>query len=170
MAKRLQLRRFHRGEKQILQTKLHDRKLPVWVAQRYRVVAGVRRGHSVWAAACQTGCAKETAYRCVKDFNQCGFRRFERSSNPQGRPSGVTERQRQTLIRLAKKRPTDVGLPFTNWSMTKLQAYLVKHRLFPTVSPEWLRRLLRRAGVSWQRTKTWKRSTDPDLEAKKSGF
>lgn len=29
MPKRVKLRRFHRGEKQLLDAKLHDRKLPV---------------------------------------------------------------------------------------------------------------------------------------------
>jgi len=170
MAKRLKLRRFQRGEKQMLIAKLHDRKLPLWIAQRYRIVACVYQNQSVRAAARHLGCAKETAYRCIKEFNEHGFRRFECSSNPEGRPSQITELHLKTLIRIAEKRPTDVGLPFTNWSMTKLQDYLVKHHHFPSVSPEWMRRLLRRADVSWQHTKTWKQSHDPDFAAKKSVF
>ena len=170
MPKRLPLRRFRRGEKRKLMSKLRDRKLPVWVAHRYQLIALIRGGLSTLAAARRIGCAKETAYRCLADFNQFGFRRFERSSNPAGRPSGITRRQAQDLVRIARKRPTDVGLPFTNWSMTKLRDYLLKHQLFPPVRPEWLRRLLHQAGVSWQHTKTWKHSDDPDFKAKKSGF
>jgi transposase len=34
------------------------------------------------------------------------------------------------------------------------------------ISHEGLRELLREAGVSFQRLKTWKRSRDPDYEAK----
>ena len=170
MPKRLLLRRFRRGEKQKLMTKLRDRKLPVWAAHRYLLIGLMRGGLSTLAAARRIGCAKETAYRCLTDFNRSGFRHFERSSNPAGRPSGITRQQVQDLVRIARKRPTDVGLPFTNWSMTKLQDYLLKHQLFPSVSPEWLRRLLHRADVSWQHTKTWKHSDDPDFKAKKSGF
>jgi transposase len=170
MPKRLALRRLRRGEKQRLRRKSHDRKLPIWMAQRYRVIALVYAGLSVRAAARRLMCAKETAYTWLRVFNGSGFRQFERISNPQGRPSTVSRSQLQTLIQLAQKRPTDVGLPFTNWSMTKLRDYLVKHRRFPAMSAEWLRRLLRRAGISWQRTKTWKRSMDPEFEAKKSAF
>lgn len=170
MPKRLSLRRFRRGEKRMLEVKLNDRKLPVWMAQRYRIIAAVRQGQSVLAAARHVGCAKETAYRWIREFNRSGFKGFDRISNPAGRPSQLTPRQIQLLLQVARKRPTDVGLPFTNWSMTKLQDYLVKHRRFPPVSPEWLRRLLRRSQVSWQRTKTWKQSSDPDFELKKSGF
>jgi transposase len=170
MPKRILLRRFHRGEKQLLLTMLHDRKLPVWRAQRYRLIALVYNGLSVRAAARRLTCAKETAYRWIEEFNRVGFRYFDRTSHPEGRPSQFTAQHLKLLYHIAQKRPTDVGLPFTQWSMTKLHAYLVKQRHFPKVSPEWLRRQLRRAKISWQRTKTWKQSHDPHFKAKKSGF
>ena len=170
MPKRINLRRFHRGEKQLLNAKLHDRKLPVWLAQRYRLIAFVYVGLSVLAAARRLRCAKETAYRWIKEFNRLGFRQFDRPSHPEGRPSQLTRAQLELLYHIAQKRPTDVGLPFTNWSMTKLQEYLVKKRHFPKVGPEWLRQLLRRAKISWQRSKTWKQSHDPQFKAKKSVF
>lgn len=149
---------------------LRDRKLPVWQAQRYRLIALVYNGVSVRAAARHLTCAKETAYRWIEEFNRVGFRYFDRISNPAGRPSRFSVQQLKLLYRIAKKRPTDVGLPFTQWSMTKLHAYLMKQRHFPMVSPEWLRRQLHRAKISWQRTKTWKQSHDPQFKAKKSGF
>ncbi len=170
MPKRVKLRRFHRGEKQWLNVKLRDRKLPVWHAQRYLLVALVYDKLSILAAARHLGCAKETAYRWIKEFNWIGFRKFDRSSHPEGRPSKLTQRQLDLLAQIAQKRPADVGLPFTNWSMTKLQEYLVKKRQFPKVSPEWLRQLLHRAKISWQRSKTWKQSHDPRFKAKKSVF
>src|ERR1700690_2130025 len=170
MPKRSQLRRFRRGEKQMLNAKVHDRKLPQWVAQRYKLIGLVRSGLSVLAAARQVGGAKDTAYRCLAEFNQSGFRRFERSSNPTGRPSQLSALQLQRLTQVAKKRPTDVGLPFTNWSISKLHDYARKHRLWPSLGPEWLRQVLRREGISWQRTKTWKKSHDPEFKAKKSAF
>ena len=170
MPKRIKLRRFRRGEKKMLFTKVHDRKLPVWIAQRYRIIAGVYQQQSVRATARQLGCAKETAYRCVKEFNQHGFHRFQRSSHPEGRPTQISRGQMNILLRTAQKRPTDVGLPFTNWSINTLQEYLMKRKNFPKVSPEWLRRLLHRGKVSWQHTKTWKQSHDPHFAAKKSVF
>lgn len=170
MPKQLSLRRFHRGEKRKLTIKVHDRKLPRWVAQRYQLIRLIRNGLSVLAAARQVGCAKDTAYRCVAEFNASGFRYFERSSNPTGRPSQISAQELQQIAQIAQKRPTDVGLPFTNWSISKLHTYLVKHHLLPAVGPEWLRQLLRREQVSWQRTKTWKKSHDPEFKAKKSAF
>jgi transposase len=170
MPKRLKLRPFRRGEKQTLYTKLRDRKLPAWAMHRYQIIALVRAGLSVFQSARQVGSSPKMAYLWVIRFNKFGFRDFEQSSNPTGRPSRLTPHELQLLKRTAQKRPTDVGLPFTNWSMTKLHDYLIKRRHFPAVSAEWLRQLLRRADVSWQRTKTWKQSHDPDFKAKKAGF
>lgn len=170
MPKRLCLRRFRRNEKKTLTTKLHDRKLPTWAMHRYQIIAHVRDGSSVFQAMSQVNCAVNTAYLWVKRFNQSGFRAFESSSHPEGRPSELTQRQLSLLCHIAQKRPTDIGLPFTQWSMTKLHAYLVKQRHFPKVSPEWLRRQLHRAKISWQRTKTWKQSHDLQFKAKKSVF
>lgn len=170
MPKRITLRRMRRGEKQQLQSKAHDRKLSAGIAQRYRLVALVYAGLNVLSAARRLNCAKETAYHWVHEFNTHGFRDFERPSNPSGRPSQLKRQHQRTLLSIAQKRPTDVGLPFTNWSIAKLRDYLVAHRHFPNVSGEWLRRLLRRAHISWQRTKTWKQSTDPAFAAKKSVF
>lgn len=55
--------------------------------------------------------------------------------------------------------------PFTAWSLTKLIAYLREHHRL-MVSTETARRVLHQAGITWQRTKTWKTSRDPDFAAK----
>ncbi len=170
MPQRLKLRRFHRGEKRWLHSKLHDRKLPAWAMHRYQIIAMIRKGSSPFNASQHVGCSAKAAYLWLRRFNASGFGRFEQGSHPEGRPSQLTSNQLNLLYHVAQKRPTDVGLPFTNWSIHKLQLYLVRKRNFPKVSAEWLRRRLRRAKISWQRTKTWKQSHDPQFKAKKSAF
>ncbi|MBE7518462.1 MAG: hypothetical protein HS107_04370 [Thermoflexaceae bacterium] len=68
---------------------------------------------------------------------------------------------------MALSRPEDLGLPFAQWSVSKLKAYCLKEGLIAPITDEWLRRLLRREGVSYQHTKTWKQSPDPEFEVKK---
>jgi transposase len=51
----------------------------------------------------------------------------------------------------------------TQWSLAKLRQYLVEQGILAKISLEWLRQLLRRRGVRWRRTKTWKESTDPEF-------
>lgn len=170
MPKRLRLRRLRRGEKQQLGANTRDRKLSAGMAQRYRLIGLVYGGLSVLKAVRRLNCAPKTGYHWVHEFNANGFRNFQRPSNPDGRPTQLSKRDLQTLRVVAVQRPTECGLPLTNWSMTALRDYLVKQRDFPAISTEWLRRLLHRERISWQRTKTWKQSTDPEFAAKKSAF
>jgi transposase len=170
MPKRLQLRRFHRGEKILLQAKLCDRKLPAWAMHRYQIISLIRKGFSPFKASQLIGCSAKAGYLWRQRFDTNGFAGFEQSSHPEGRPPELTQSDLKLLYHIAQKRPTDVGLPFTQWSISKLHAYLVKQRHFPKVSPEWLRRQLHRVKISWQRTKTWKQSHAPQFKPKKSVF
>ncbi|MGW0737680.1 IS630 family transposase [Streptomyces sp. NPDC002851] len=70
-----------------------------------------------------------------------------------GRPRLLSPDDEDFVIQTATTRPTKLGQPFTRWSLRKLVAYL-------------LRGLLARRGITFQRTKTWKESPDPDREAK----
>lgn len=54
----------------------------------------------------------------------------------------------------------------TQWSLSKLRAYLVSQKLVPQISLDWLHTLLVRFGIRWRHTKTWKESTDPEFEQK----
>jgi len=60
-------------------------------------------------------------------------------------------------------------MPFTTWSLRKLADYLVRRRLVAKTTANMLGRILRENGVTFQRTKTWKESNDPEFAAKKNG-
>lgn len=85
-----------------------------------------------------------------------------------GRPPTFTEEQKARIVEVALSRPQDLGLPFTQWSLSKLQEYVIKEGIVESISHEWVRQILRNVGVSYQRTKTWKESNDPEYELKKT--
>ncbi len=70
--------------------------------------------------------------------------------------------------KLAKSRPAEHGLPFSAWSLAKLADFLVAEGVVDDISHEGLRALLREEGVTFQRMKTWKASTDPRYAVKKA--
>jgi hypothetical protein len=70
----------------------------------------------------------------------------------------------QVIVTTATARPEKLGQPFTRWSLRKLAAYLAGQGI--RVGRERLRQLLRQQGISFQRTRTWKESSDPDKDAK----
>lgn len=164
----IRVRQLRQQERRLLQGRLKDKKLSVRIYERYRVIAEAAQGRSVPDIADRVGVHFTTVYDWVHRFNQEGFVAFEAAPNPQGRPSSLSSRQVRQLIATALARPVDLGLPFTHWSVAKLQEYCRAKKLLPAFSNEWVRRLLRREGISFQRTKTWKESPDPDFELKKT--
>ena len=83
-----------------------------------------------------------------------------------GRPRLISEGDIEVIVAAARTRPEKLGLPFTRWSLRKLAAYLAGRDRPVRISRERLRRILHERGISFQRTRTWKESTDPDKDAK----
>jgi transposase len=103
----------------------------------------------------------------IHNFNEDGFDSlYPRYAG--GRPPTFTLGQRREIKKIALSRPMDHDLPFSTWSLSKLAEFLVAEGVVDDISHEGLRQLLREEGVSFQRLKTWKVSTDPDFEAKKN--
>ncbi len=103
----------------------------------------------------------------IHNFNTDGFD----SLAPRyagGRPPKFTLPERQQIKKIGLSRPTDHGLPFSTWSLSKLAEFLVAEGVVDDISHEGLRVLLREEGVSFQVIKTLKLSNDPDFEAKKN--
>lgn len=102
--------------------------------------------------------------KVIHEFNE---RRFD-SLDPDyrgGRPRRITPDQRQRVVAVAGARPDTQGVPLTRWSLDRLAVWLAGQGIVE-VSPAHLARLLEAAGLSFQRTRFWKASPDPDYQAK----
>lgn len=164
---RVRLRRLTRREQQVLGRKLRELQLSAQLHRRYRIIQAAQRAPSVPAAAHAVGCDITTAYHWVARFNASGFTTFERPTNPHGRRPIITSEQLRELMEVALSSPRERGLPFSTWSVPKLAAYCRDRDLIPPYCDEWVRRLLRGAGLRAQRIRTWKTSTDPAFDRKK---
>lgn len=85
-----------------------------------------------------------------------------------GRPSAMSDSQRTQLIELTKVSPMALGYPFNCWTLYRLKAAAIEREIFLRISHMSVKRILAAAGISLQRTKTWKESNDPDFEVKKN--
>ena len=101
--------------------------------------------------------------KVIHDFNERGFESL-RPRFGGGRPRRISIDDEQRIVAIAGARPDSLGVPFTRWSLAKLARYLRGQGF--AVSPAQLGRILARSGVSFQRTRSWKQSPDPDYEAK----
>ena len=83
-----------------------------------------------------------------------------------GRPPTFNERQRRVVVELAECRPKDLGYPLSGWSLSQIQLVLIKEKKLSYISRPTIRTILKEAGLSYQRTKTWKESNDIQFEKK----
>ncbi|MBV8714997.1 MAG: IS630 family transposase [Chloroflexi bacterium] len=115
------------------------------------------------ALICQTDEAH--VRRVIHAFNEFGFE----SLNPKvgtGRPRTFEPATRERIVAIALAPPTTFGEPLTRWSLRRLKGYLERRKILPSISVETLRSILHEKNVTFQRTRTWKRSPDPEFEQK----
>ena len=134
--------------------------------RRAVVVHASAGGNSVAVIARLVATSPDRVREMIHRFNESGMA----SLDPQwagGRPRRITTDDEVFIVETARTRPAKLGRPFTRWSVRKLSAYLADN---PTrvvvIGRERLRVLLARAGITFQRTKTWKESNDPQRDAK----
>ncbi len=83
-----------------------------------------------------------------------------------GRPKTISEQIRREICLIAPVLPPRPGTPVRHLEPGQAGGHVTAIGLVPSISRETVRRILRERGVSWQATKTWKASTDPDFVPK----
>lgn len=130
------------------------------------VVHASAGGNTVPVIARLVATSEDRVREMIHRFNDKGMA----SLDPQwagGRPRRITIDDEQFIVATATARPEALGQPFTRWSLRKLVAYLADNdERVVNVGRERLRQLLAANDVTFQRTKTWKESNDPDRDAK----
>jgi len=160
------LRRLSKKEGQALLRAVRRSPDPV-ARKRAACLLALASGESLVRLA-RTGIASASyARKIVHAFNAEGLASLGAHWG-QGRPRTFDGTIQQQIVAVVRTPPHQAGLPFSVWSLPKLRAYLIARRIVSTISVSTLHRLLCEAGISLQRTKTWKQSNDPDYARKKS--
>lgn len=134
--------------------------------RRALVVHASAGGNTVTAIARLAATSEDRVREMIHRFNEMGMK----SLDPQwagGRPRRITTDDEAFIVETAKTRPETLGQPFTRWSLRKLVKYLADNDTrIVEVGRERLRQILDDNEITFQRTKTWKESNDPDRDAK----
>ena len=134
--------------------------------RRALVVHASAGGNTVSAIARLAATSEDRVREMIHRFNEMGMR----SLDPQwagGRPRRITTDDEAFIVETAKSRPEALGQPFTRWSLRKLVKFLADNDTqMVKLGRERLRQILNDHEVTFQRTKTWKESNDPDRDAK----
>jgi len=166
MAEPVRARRLTDQEGQRLQQIVRRGRHESVRVRRALIVMASASGTPVTAIARLVAAHEDTVRDVIHAFNEKGLAALD----PRwagGRPRLISDDEREFIIATAKTRPVTLGRPFTHWSLRKLTDYLARNRVRTVkVGRERLRQILREHGISFQRTRTWKESKDPDKDAK----
>ena len=135
--------------------------------RRAQVVAFSGQGMRVQEIADRLFLHEEYVRELVRRFNRGSFEAL-RPRQRTGRPSKYSEEEISMVLEALTWRPQDVGKGYRVWSLRKLADYVVEIGIVKEMSHTTLGRILEEHGASFQRTKTWKESTDPALVSKKN--
>jgi transposase len=129
------------------------------------IIMASASGTLVPAIARLVAADEDTVRDVIHLFNQKGLAALD----PQwagGRPRLISDEDIEVIVTAATARPEKLGQPFTHWSLRKLAACLAGRDRPVVIGRERLRQILHARGISFQRTRTWKESADPDKDAK----
>jgi transposase len=133
--------------------------------RRAMIIMASASGTLVPAIARLVAADEDTVRDVIHAFNAKGLAALD----PQwagGRPRLISDEDIQVIVTAATTRPEKPVQPFTRWSLRKLAAYLADGPAPVRIGRERLRQILHARGISFQRTRTWKESRDPDRDAK----
>jgi transposase len=165
MAEPVRARRLTDQEGQRLQQIVRRGKHGSVRVRRAMIIMASASGTLVPAIARLVAADEDTVRDVIHLFNQKGLAALD----PQwvgGRPRLISDEDIEVIVAAARTRPEKLGLPFTRWSLRKLAAYLADGPAPVRIGRERLRQILHARGISFQRTRTWKESRDPDRDAK----
>ena len=134
--------------------------------RRAVVVHASAGGNTVPAIARLVATSEDRVREMIHRFNELGMA----SLDPQwagGRPRLIMTDDVEFIVTTATTRPEALGEPFTRWSIRKLVRFLgTNGDRVVAIGRERLRQILEINGITFQRTKTWKESNDPDRDTK----
>ncbi len=110
---------------------------------------------------------EEYVRQLIRQYNEEGLAAL-RTRARSGRPPTLTAEDESVVVEIAKMPPRAFGQPFNQWSLRKLTDCLVGRGMIPKVSHVTIGKVLDQHKVTYQRTRTWKESNDPDFASKKN--
>jgi len=134
--------------------------------RRATIILASSSGTPVPAIARLVAADEDTVRDVIHAFNQRGLAALD----PRwagGRPRRISDDDVAFIVATATTRPGKLGCPWTHWSVRKLAGYLRRNdQRIVRVGRERLRQILHTHQITFQRTRTWKESRDPDKDAK----
>jgi len=148
----IRLRSLENRERIEILRLMHDPKQDPALRRRLRVIWFAHQGWSAPQMKNMVHFHAATIRKWVRKFNEKGLHGLQIRRGG-GAPARISLGQKAEIIRIASRDPQEIGLPFQRWSLPKIRDYLRENNILEDVSTEWIRKILRSAGIVLSRTR-----------------
>ena len=117
------------------------------VVKRAKILLKVDEGHQYKAVAAQLGIEKHNVTTWVKRWRERSkhpvIERLQDLPRP-GAPDSISPEQWCQIIAMSCEKPSEYGLPITDWTHRELANEAIKQGIVKTISPSYLGRVLKK--------------------------
>lgn len=130
-----------------------------------RIILLSAQGQRVFQIQQALGLSDRTVRDTLRRFNEDGVASLPRRRAP-GNSRRCDAKAHAALLELLHRPPTDFGIEGGLWTAADLAQVAVSQGIVAAISPDTVRRQIRRGGQSWKRAKRWTSCPDPDYTEK----
>jgi transposase len=131
----------------------HARAASARSVERAQIVWLASQGRSAPAVAAELGVSEKMVRLWLGRFNRAGVAGLADAPRS-GRPKTYTPEEVSVLLAAVLTRPGELGLPFANWTLDRLVAYLREQRSI-AIKRSRVNEILLAEGVRWRTQETW---------------
>ena len=163
----LRVRALTDSETIALRQLAHARKAPLRSVQRAQIVWRASQGQRAPVIAGELGVSAKMVRLWLRRFNEHGLTGLADAPRS-GRPSTYPAEQVSELIAAVLAKPEALALPFANWTLDRLVAYLGEQKEI-AMKRSRVDEILLAEGVRWRTQETWFGERVDPAFAKKRG-
>lgn len=162
----LRLRPLTAEEERVITKLARSQTASVRLVQRAKIIALAKEGKSIPQIVQQLSMTQRLVRKWWKRFEQQGLSGLEDAPR-KGSPSRYTAENKARVLEVARKRPSDLGLPYGSWTFERLAAY-VREELGLAMKKTRIFEILQEEGLRWRKQETWfGQRLDPEFAQKR---
>jgi len=166
MAKVLYVKELNENKISELENLINNAKYDV--AQRAKIILLSNEKYTPKEIAIRVNLHYQNVIKWIHRYNEKGILGLYHGNKFKKPRLKYDKEVKNKIVSIATSRPRELGLPFTTWSLGKLQSYLHQKKIASGICIETIRTILNEAGITFKKSKEWLISTDPDYEVKKN--
>jgi|SRR5947209_5315433 transposase len=160
------LRAFTPEEQRVITKLSRSQTASARLVERAKILELASRGQTIPQIATALSLNEKTVRKWFKRFEQQGLSGLEDAPRS-GAPSRYTAENKARVLEAARRRPSELGLPYSSWTFERLATY-VHEQLGIKMKKTRIFAILQEEGLRWRKQETWfGERLDPEFAQKR---